>query len=195
MNKHNKKLYNSHISNESVIQVQNNINIYGDSKIIAISSPRNDYHSVVAAKAIGEVYAMQEQSSLIIDCNMYNPVLSEIFALESTVFINDVSKGLKPHSINDYLNIVLANKTIYPTNILSSNEFQSFIMDCKQKYDHIILVMPSLVEHQDILILKDIITSCVLVALKKKTNRHDLFDCIQLLNNHDLPYIGTIFIK
>lgn len=184
---------------ESIIQIQNNINIYGNSKIIGVSSPKDDIHSLVVAKAIAEVYAAQNQSAIIIDCNMYNPLLQNYYkGLEIT--LNDVcdeNTSLESYftSVSENLSVITCKKTVYPTEVLLSKEFHELLKEAEKRYNHVILILPAILNNQDILTLKNDLTSCVLVARKKQTKRKQLFDTIELLKENNLPYVGTIFMK
>lgn len=186
---------------DSTIKIQNNINIYADSKVIAISMAKFDIALAVAARTIAEVYKLQNQKTLLIDCDMYNPSLNNIFnndnidtGLNNIIDNNvDVDKLISHFSNN--LDVVFTNKTNYPTEIFKSKQYNEFICMSKEKYDHIILIMPAIVEHQDILLNKDLITASMLVARKNKVSKKDLFDSIQFLKLNNISYVGTIFLK
>ena len=191
----NQKLMNS------IILIQNNINIYANSKIIALSSARDDISLCAVAHAMAEVYAIQNQSTLLIDCNMYNPLLNKMFHKENNVIGLDniidekINTEKLINHISNNLDIVFANKTCYPTIVFKSKQYYDFIDNAKNEYDHIILVMPSLIEHQDILISKDLINAVLLIARKNKVSKKDLFDAINTVKTNNLPYVGVIYLK
>lgn len=185
----------------STIEIQNNINIYANSKIIAIAVAKKDISLCVVARTIAEVYAIQNQSTLLIDCDMYNPSLNDVFNKEFIeVGLNDIIDDkinlnkLFYHFSNN-LDVVFAKKTNYPTDIFKSKQYNDFINMAKEKYEHILLVMPELTTHQDILMNKNIITATLLIARKNKSSKKDLFDFIEILKENSIPYVGTIYLK
>lgn len=186
---------------DSTIKIQNNINIYANSKVIAVAVAKEDISLNIVARAIAEVYALQNRSTLLIDCNMYNPSINKMYNKEFIeVGLNNIlednfnaEKLINKFSSN--LDVVFTNKANYPTEIFKSKQYIEFICNAKNKYDHVILVMPSIVEHQDILLSKDLITAALLVARKNKVSKKDLFDSIQTLEVNNLPYVGTIYLK
>ena len=186
---------------DSIIKIQNNINIYADSKVIAIATAEDDISLEIVARALSEVYALQEQSTLIIDCNMYNPRLNNLFCKENfEVGLNDIIDESDDYNklinhITGNLDAVFAKNTNYPTKIFKSKKYFDFICRVKEKYEHIILIMPSIVEHQDILLRKDLITSTLLVARKNRVSKKNLFDSIQILKADNIPYVCTIYLK
>ena len=189
---------------ESILSIQNNINIYGNSKVIAISSPTDkSLYSVLMSKTISEVYSIECEKVLLIDCDFYNAYLFDIinknlnndrisinsFILENKEITNCIC------NFKDNMDVVFCEKEIYPTKIFASKSFGQFIQDNLKRYTHIIINMPSLAAHQDVLLIKDVITAIALVAKKDFTKKCDLFNSINLIKDYNLPYVGTIYLK
>lgn len=208
MNKRDNKLlsnFKNIENNEKIIQsaidIQNNINIYANSKAIAIAASKDDISLNVVAYALAKVYAMQNQSTLLIDCNMYNPSLNYMFNKEpfaiglNNILDDDVNIGNLINHISNNLDAIFTSKTNYPTKIFKSKQYFEIANKLKEKYEHIIFIMPSIIEHQDILMSKELITSVLLVVRKEKVSKKDLFDSLQILEVNELPYVGTIYLK
>ena len=193
--KENKKII------DYTIKIQNNVNIYADSKVVAITVSKNDISLGIVARAMSEVYALQNQSTILIDCDMYDPLLNNVFNKESVeiglnnILDDNLNMEKLVNKISNNLNVVFTNKTNYPTEIFKSKQYFEFICNAKEQYEHVILVMPSMVEHQDILLNKDLITAVLLVARKNKVSKKDLFDSIQTLETNSFPYVGTVYLK
>lgn len=184
---------------ESIIQLQNNINIHGNAKVIGVSSPKNDVTTLIAAKAIAEVYAMQNQPTLIIDCNMYNSLLQHYYG-DIKKYLNDLNDSSKSplslaKNLNKNLGVIVSKNTTYPSEVFLSDSFHQLLEEAKCHYEHVVMILPSIINHNDIITLKNDLTAAVLVARKKQTKREDLFDSIELLKTYNVPYIGTIFMK
>lgn len=186
---------------DSIVKIQNSINIYASSKVIAVAAATTDISLSVVSRALAEVYAMQNQQTILIDCNMYNPTLNNLFdkstieiglnnikdeKLDTNKLINHISKNF---------DAIFTNEINYPTEVFKSSQYINFINSVKEHYEHIILVMPELIEHQDILMNKDLITATLLVARKNRVSKKDLFESIQTLEINNIPYVGTIYLK
>lgn len=186
---------------DSTIKIQNNINIYANSKAIAVVAAKDDVSSDIVARTIAEVYAFQNQSTLLIDCDMYNHSLNKMYNKEFVEMgLNnilddkfDVEKLV--NKISNNLDIIFTNNDNYPTKVFKSKQYIEFVCNAKEKYEHVIFLMPSIVEHQDILLNKKLITATLLIARKNKVSKKDLFDSIQVLKANDIPYVGTIYLK
>ena len=186
---------------ESAIKIQNDINIYANSKIIAIAVAKTDISLDIVASTLAEVYALQNQKTLLIDCDMYAPFLNNLFNKDlvecglDDLIGDKINMDKLINHISDKLDAVFTEKTNYPTEVFKSKNYYDFICEIKDRYEHVILVMPSIVDHQDILMSKELITATLLVARKSKVSKKDLFDSIQTLKVNDIPYVGTIYLK
>lgn len=190
---------------ESIINIQNNINVFGNSKIIAISSPTDKgLYGALIAKVMAEVYAKELDKTLLIDCDFYNSFLSDIInkkqSFNNIQFINSIvldeyNKEKFIYKVNDKLDIVFSSCEVYPTKIFNSENFKRFLKENSEKYDHIVLNMPSIPYHQDFLLIKELITSIVLVTKRDFTKKCDLFNSINILKNYDINCFCTIYMK
>ena len=185
----------------STIKIQNSINIYADSKVIAVSVAKDDISVNIIARTLAEMYAFQNQSTLLLDCNMYTPTLNNAFNINNieiglnNIINEDINIDKLVNHITDNLDVVFSCKTVYPTEVFKSKNYIDFISSMKDKYQHIIIIMPSIAEHRDILINKELFTAALLVARKNKVSKKDLYDSIQVLESNNIPYVGTIYVK
>lgn len=208
MNKNDEKLL-THFENiesnknlsESIIKIQNNINIYGDSHVIVITAPKDDLALALSSYALSKIYASKNAHTLLVDCNMYNPMLRDVInssnnkqclnnILDKDINFNDVITH-----ISDNLDVVFCDKKDYPTEIFKSEEYLNFIESVKEIYEHVVLIMPTVIEHQDMLLIKTIIGSSLLVVRRNRVSKKMMFGAVQFLTTNDMAYVGTIYLK
>ncbi len=185
--------------NEKILLIQNEINIYGQSKIISITSCENSYGACYFSCLLGQKYSLKSEKTIILDCNLYHPILSQFFDYEENCVLNnimeeniDFSKMIKTE--NDSLSVVFSKKNDFPTEIFKSSNFCQFIDYLKNIYDHIIIITPSLVEHKDLILFKNYLSASFLVSVKELTLRKNVFEAVKFLENNHFPFIGTILI-
>lgn len=186
---------------EFLVEIQNHINIYGDSKVIAICSSVNYRFSMLFANSLAKEYISEGSSVLLVDTNMYNPCLNNIYMhkegdLDSSVAnIQNGDIGQRIHKESDKLFILSSKEEKLPSSVLKSENFQTFLDEAKTKYDHIILVLPPVYEHQDILLLKQHITSCLIMVQKNKISKQQLFDSTKTLEKNDISCSGICYVE
>ena len=208
MNKNDEKLL-THFENiernknlsESIIKTQNNINIYGDSYVIAITAPKDDLALTLSSYALSKIYASKNARTLLVDCNMYNPMLRDVInSSNNKLCLNNIlDKNINFNDaithIWDNLDVVFCDTKDYPTEIFKSEEYLNFIESVKTTYEHVVLIMPTVIEHQDMLLVKTIIGSSLLVVRRNRVSKKMLFDAVQFLTANNMAYVGAIYLK
>ena len=188
---------------QSIKNVQNDINIYGNDKVIALCSPREKNICAYFSKSLSLVYAKNNEKTLLIDCDLYSCTLTNIFAETNKNIAEFLGKKVEDkfvfenlvNKIDDNLDFIGCLNYEYPSKLLSSDSFKQFIIDLSNNYDHIILNIPPIAVHQDVLLIKDLLTAFVLVTKCDKTNRKDIFESMKVIKQFELPYIGSAFLK
>ncbi|MCH5180073.1 MAG: hypothetical protein J1F32_02525 [Erysipelotrichales bacterium] len=190
----NEKLYNS------IIKLQNELVVFMNRqpKVVAIVAPRDRRHSSLMAKAVSEVYAFNNEKTLLMDLDMHEPTINKLYNLDSEKSLIDlVQEDPKEMAlkINEYLDVVVSKTETYQAKFLVSNEFKDIMSKLKDGYDHIIVVLPPVLENQDVLLLNDSLDAVVLVTKKNETIIKDIKSSINFLKSNKLPFVGTIFIN
>ena len=190
----NKKLYNS------IVKLQNDLVVYANTypKVIAIVSPFDRVYNSLMAKSIAEVYAHNNKKTLLIDLDMHTPTMDKLFKLENEKSILDIAYKNDKNAINkvsDNLDVILARVETYQANFLVSNEFKQALMQLKDLYDHIVVILPPILDNQDILLIKEYLDVVLLVSKKDETTIKEINKAVRFIKINRINFAGTIFIN
>ena len=180
--------------------LQNEINVYFDTNIIAFVSIDSDSLTAVLAKAFADTYALNKSSALIIDANLYNPCLEGLFTKQddSVAIVGKQEKldgQYQVNILNDKVGYISIEKQIYPGNILKDKVVHKMINEWQKIYEHIIILVPSIKEHKEILLLSDIINTSLLIVKRNVTKKEDIFNAVEFFRVNELPLAQTIVVK
>ncbi len=188
-------------SNEAMLNqltvLQNEISVSFEMKVAAICGVNNDKLSTAFARSYAEAYARNGFSSLIIDANLYEPVLASYINGDDNVEFNDEKskKTFKLTKVSEKIDAICMDKEIYPSIVYKEGTVQRLIDDNKDKYDYFIVIMPSIKHHKEISLISDAINSVILITQKDVTIKKDIFDAIQYLSVNQLPLAKTVVLK
>ena len=187
---------------ESMTTLQNEISVSFNTKVVAIASINDDDLSANFAKAFADTFSRNGSSCLIIDANLYDQKLRALLG-EVNKSSDDAEVEFKGNSdkdrqfitVDDKVDALCLDNEIYPSKIYKSGLIQKTIKENKDKYEHFILIVPSLKNHKEISLLGDVIESIVLVAQKNVTIKEHIFNAIQYLAANELPLAKTVVVK
>ena len=180
--------------------LQNEISVNYPAKVISVVGVKNDKLAAAFAKALADSYAKNGSSCLLIDANLYNPCLGGLLGknnASSDVEIkdNDTNKSFRLEKLDDNTSVVCMDKEIYPSNIYKAGAVQQLIKDNEKSFEHFIVVMPAVKEHKEIVLIKDIVDSIILVTQKDITIKEHIFNAIQFFKENELPLAKTVVLK
>lgn len=187
-------LLNASLDDETIdrlTSLQNEIGVSFSTKVIAITSINDDSLAVAFAKAFASAYSVNNERTLIIDANLYNPLLRR--ALKEND--GERSGGYKVTFVDGKTNAVCLQKETYPSEVLKGGIVQKIINENQGNYDHFVVLVPSIKEHKEIVLLKDVLTAIVLVAQKDVTKKEHIFNAIQYCAANQLPLAKTVVLK
>ncbi len=176
---------------ERLTSLQNEIGVSFSTKVIAITSIKDDDLAVAFAKAFASAYSVNNDRTLIIDANLYNPLLRH--ALKETD--GDRNQGYKVTFVDGKTNAVCLNKETYPSEVLKGGLVQRIIEENKDNYDHFVVLVPSIKEHKEIVLLNDVITAVLLVAQRNVTKKEYIYNAIHYCAANKLPLAKTVILK
>ena len=184
---------------QKFITLQNEINVTHDTKVIAVTSIENDLLTAAFANALALTYAFNDSKTMIIDANMYNPSLNEVLCDSNSsdvcVLENNDNKSELAHEttkVNENLDALCFDKQVYPGNVFKSKVIQEVIKKEGSKYEHFIILVPSIKEHKEVSLLKDVLKSIVLVVRKDVTKKKDIYEAISFFREAELPLAKTV---
>ena len=193
--KNNKEILNK------ITVLQNEISVGFNTKVVAIAGINDDELSAYFAKAFADAYSMNGSSSLIIDANLYNQQLKNILSSSEhqeiglSIGFDSKGKGRQFIFVDNKTDAWCLDNEVYPSTVYKSGAIQRMIKENTAKYDHFILILPSLKDHKEISLLADIIESIVLVSQKDVTTKERIFDAIQYLAEMKMPLAKTVVLK
>jgi len=191
-----------------------NLEIVGSTRVISVSSP-NDYKLECAfSKSLATFYAMKCRKTLLIDLRLKNINLSgnqqqnvsfETFELDDRTIANPFNDSPEQNNICKFsemiksiipnLDMVVANSNVDSVESVKTSEFSNFIEISKEKYRHIIVIMPPLSMNREIVLLKRHITSSVIVCESSITKKMDIFNSSAILEKHNINNSVIALIK
>ena len=185
---------------KAITVLQNEISVGFSTKVIAICGVDNDKLATAFAKALADSFGMNKSSCLIIDANLYNPYLPYFIGKQQ----NDNLVEIKDDRTNNQFNMtyidkkihaICMKKEIYPSTVYKSGAIQRMIKDEEKIYDHFIIIVPSIKNHKEVFLLKNVITSIVMVTQKNVTIKKHIYEAIQFFNENELPLAKTVVLK
>ena len=185
---------------KAITVLQNQISVGFNTKVIAVCGINNDKLAAAFAKALADSFSQNKSSCLLIDANLYNPCLSEMVGahkVESFLEFKDThsKNNFRMAHINNNVQAVCMNSEIYPSNTYKSGAIQRMIKDVEKVYDHFIVIMPSVKDHKEIYLLKDVLDAIILVTQKNVTIKKHIYEAIQFFNENKLPLANTVVLK
>lgn len=180
----------------NITKLQNEISVSFPTKVVAIAAIKDDDLSAYFAKAFADAYSANGDTSLIIDANLYNQKLRGIIGNQDLdVEAKEQGKEKQFISIDKNTDAWCLDNEIYPSTVYKSGLIQKTINDNKEKYNHFIVIVPSIKEHKEISLLSDVIDSIVLITRKNVTLKEHIYYAIQYLYENNLPLAKTVVLK
>ena len=180
----------------NITKLQNEISVSFPTKVVAIAAIKDDDLSACFAKAFADAYSANGDTSLIIDANLYNQKLRGIIGNQDLdVEAKEQGKEKQFISIDKNTDAWCLDNEIYPSTVYKSGLIQKTINDNKEKYNHFIVIVPSIKEHKEISLLGDVIDSIVLITRKNVTLKEHIYYAIQYLYENNLPLAKTVILK
>ncbi len=170
--------------------LQNEISVEYNTKVLVVTSIDEDDIAAVFAKAMSEAYLANGSNVLLIDANLYNPLLKTyIQGSEGS------SEGTDIQSLGEKNGAVFMKKETYPSIVYKSGCIEQLIKDNSEKYEHIIVLVPSIKEHKEIVLLRDVIDSVLLVTRRNVTKKGDIFYALSFCAEEKIPVSKTVILK
>ena len=176
---------------KSLTTLQNEMAVGFETKVIAISSVKNDSISAAFAKGLADAYALNKENVLLIDANLYNPSLEKVLG-------DDEAKQEGEYRIHDFgegVSALYLEKQVYPGEIYKSGAIQKIVKEQSPKYKHIVIITPSIKEHKEIVLLRDIIQSIILVSERNVTLKKHIYEACAFFAEEKLPLAKTVVLK
>ena len=183
---------------DNLIKIQNDVGVNFSSKIVGIASIDNDFLAATFARGYALAYSSNNLRTLIIDANMYNPILFKAFNKEDfsvEIYKNKEEQFLCVPTIDENISIISLNKEVYPSDIYKTGVIEKIIRSHEKDFDHFIVLTPCLEEHKEIVLLKEVLSAIILVVEKNVTKLEYIFNAIEYCKENQLPLAKTVILK
>lgn len=169
-----------------------NLSISKCDSMIAITTPRNSDLLSLFSLSFAVAKANINKKILLIDLNV------DGFGLKEMLKLDDAQNLFFPsYLMTDYKNIFYtsANNLNNQNQLLASKNFANEIERLNSEFDAIIFITSPILLHQNILTIKEKISSCLIIVEKGHTTRKDVYLSNDFVFKHNIPCFGTIFLK
>lgn len=171
------------------------------SKVIMIASgERAEGRSTTAAYLSIEL-AKSGEKTILIDSDLKNPDIHNIFNLTNDKGLLDVLSGetkyeqaVKPTDQGHLFVLTSGKKSLNYAKLFSSGKFNGFIQSLKERFDYIIIDTPCLNEGADAQVIWQDVDGCVLVVKSGQTERKSAQKAKEILQDNNVNIIG-VFLR
>ena len=91
--------------------------------------------------------------------------------------------------------MICLKKEIYPSEVYKTGIVQKIIEEYKEQFDHIIVLVPAIKEHKEVVLLKDVLNAIILVAQKNVTRKESIYNALMYFQKEGLPIAKTVILK
>jgi hypothetical protein len=104
-------------------------------------------------------------------------------------------EGVTFLSLEDNLDLYLPLQDIIPAKVIRDEITQDIITQIKKKYDHIIILGPSLLPDSSNISILPYVNSALIVVKASKSTTMEVIKCVNLLIDNQLTAIETLVVK
>ena len=167
-------------------------------KIIILTSPEPKDGKSITCANLGVVLSQVEKSTLILDCDLRNPQMHDIFGLPNVRGIVDIlaQEINAPETWQEPLpNLkVLTAGSMCPTpaEVLSSKRFAEFLEQVREAFDYVLVDTPPLQLVSDPIILATQADGVLLVVNAQSTRKWSVRQSVRSLHAVEANVLGTV---
>lgn len=190
------------IISEQFRTIRTNIHFLNENEknnLLVVSSPgRSEGKSTIVANTAISV-AQQKEKVLLIDGNLRNPCIHQLFKVSNEVGLTDVLSENTPfcEAITkcniDNLDLLTSGPIpLDPAELLESEKMKELLSHIKPLYDLILVDSPSVLEVTDTKVLANLCDGVILVVQKAKTKLEAAQESKKVLEFAKAPLVGVI---
>lgn len=171
-------------------------------RAIVITSPAPQEGKTATLCNLGIAMAQNQKRVLLVDADMRNPRLHEVFKKENgkglSTFLSGQDRFDDIIQKTDIENLFLVNSGIHPPNpseLLASHKMSTFIKEAKEKFDFVLFDSPPITLLTDPAILSRVADGVIMVIESGKTSKKVIPRIDQVLENARARIIGAVINK
>jgi capsular exopolysaccharide synthesis family protein len=174
-------------------------------RVILLTSPGSKEGKTTTCANLGVVLAQAGKSTLVLDCDLRNPALHQVFGLPNSRGVADVLA--EKCGLQDVLQEPLPNLKVAPagpiphapTDLLSSKNFAGLVHQARRSFDYVLIDSPHVLMSSfpggpsaDPIILAAQADGALLVLDARGTPREALRQTVGALRNVGARVLGTV---
>lgn len=190
------------IISEQFRTIRTNIHFLNENEknnLLVVSSPgQSEGKSTIIANTAISI-AQQKEKVLLIDGNLRNPSIHQLFKVSNEVGLTDVLNDKTPfcEAITkcniDNLDLLTSGPIpLDPAELLESEKMKELLSHVKPLYDLILVDSPSVLEVTDTKVLANLCDGVILVVQKSKTKLEAAQESKKVLEFAKAPLVGVI---
>ncbi len=168
-------------------------------KTLLITSPTSQEGKTTTSINLAGSFAQANFRTIIIDADLRKPRIHNVFNQKRFPGFTDYFFGqasfdeiVRKSEVNNLDFITAGTIPPNPSEILGSNQMESFLEKLKNEYDYIIIDSPPVIAVTDSEILSSLVDGTLLVVSANNTEMELMLKAVQLLNHDRSSFIGTI---
>jgi polysaccharide biosynthesis transport protein len=178
------------------------VNILSDSAgyhtVLVTSSGSREGKSSVAGN-LAVAIAQANRRVLLIDANLRQPVLHEMFSGNNTTGLSEVLTGSA--NLDDSLQqlggldlfLLSAGTAVgQATDLLSSERMRAILRQASRQYDIVVIDTPAATDYADAIAIAPMVDGVIAVVERANTRDQDLRDLLNSLDNVNAPLAGIV---
>ncbi len=166
---------------------------------IMITSSNPSEGKTMVASNLALSFALNNRSTVIIDCDLRKPRVHKIFDLDSQPGLTNYLTGsaareeiLRPTPIPNLTVIPAGPQSPSPGNLLNSEIFKELLAQLRQQFSHIIVDTPPVLGFSDARIISVLVDGVLLVTKYNSTHKSAARLAVQLLGQINAPIMGGV---
>lgn len=190
------------IISEQFRTIRTNIHFLNEDEknnLLVVSSPgQSEGKSTIIANTAISI-AQQKEKVLLIDGNLRNPSIHQLFKVTNEVGLTDVLSKKTPLceaitkcNINNLDLLTSGPIPLDPAELLESEKMKELLLHIKPLYDLILVDSPSVLEVTDTKVLANLCDGVILVVQKAKTKLVAAQESKKVLEFAKAPLVGVI---
>ncbi|WP_303871764.1 CpsD/CapB family tyrosine-protein kinase [Acetobacterium wieringae] len=173
-------------------------------QVMLVTSAGKEEGKSTTISNLAVTFAQADKRVLLIDADLRLPQISTIFNINkrknglSNMLVDELPLESLVNKIEklEKLEILTAgNKHVSPTELLNSEAFETFIKQCREEYDVILIDTPPVLSFADASIISNAVDGVLLVIAAHSTKKATIVEAKKNLDKVGASVIGVILTK
>ncbi|MBC3898402.1 polysaccharide biosynthesis tyrosine autokinase [Acetobacterium malicum] len=173
-------------------------------QVMLVTSAGKEEGKSTTISNLAVTFAQADKRVLLIDADLRLPHISTIFNINkrknglSNMLVDELPLDSLVNKIENLekLEILTAgNKHVSPTELLNSEAFETFIKQCREEYDVILIDTPPVLSFADASIISKVVDGVLLVIAAHETKKATIVEAKKNLDKVGAAVIGVILTK